>query len=62
MNALLVKGFRVVVFDKNYNSNNSIKNFDEFIKKSDIIVANRMSDELKPFANKVYTRDLFSRS
>jgi UDPglucose 6-dehydrogenase len=38
-----------------------IKDFDEFKETSDVIVANRLSDELKEIREKVYTRDLFSR-
>jgi UDPglucose 6-dehydrogenase len=38
-----------------------IKDFDDFIGKADVIVANRLSDELKEVREKVYTRDLFSR-
>lgn len=37
------------------------KNFDKFIEKSDVVVANRMEPELKICKGKVYTRDLFER-
>jgi UDPglucose 6-dehydrogenase len=34
----------------------------EFILKSDIIVANRMSDELKHVQHKIFTRDIFGEN
>jgi UDPglucose 6-dehydrogenase len=66
MKRIKAKGIEVVVFepalqeDDFYNSR-VIKNFDEFKKISDVIVANRLSDEIKDVVDKVYTRDLFSR-
>ena len=60
------KGIEVVVYepalkaDDFYNSR-VIKDFDEFKKISDVIVANRVSDELKDVMDKVYTRDLYNR-
>jgi UDPglucose 6-dehydrogenase len=36
-----------------------INDFDTFIAQSDIIVANRMNDQLSSYASKIYTRDIF---
>jgi len=66
MKRIKAKGIEVVVFepalheDKYYNSR-VIKNFNEFKKISDIIVANRMVEDIKDVKDKVYTRDLYSR-
>ena len=38
------------------------KNLNDFIKKSDLIIANRISDELKHIRNKVYSRDIFNEN
>jgi UDPglucose 6-dehydrogenase len=38
-----------------------INDFNEFNKTSDIIIANRMSGELMPIQDKVYSRDIFIR-
>ena len=66
MKRVKAKGIEVVVFepalkeDEFYHSR-VIKDFEEFKQISDVIVANRLSDEIKDVVDKVYTRDLFSR-
>lgn len=44
---------------ESYTVNNDLS---EFLSSSDVILANRMSVDLKKFLNKVYTRDLFGEN
>lgn len=66
MKRIKAKGIEVVVFepalqeDEFYHSK-VIRDFDEFKKLADIIVANRLTDEIRDVVDKIYTRDLFSR-
>ncbi len=60
------EGVEIIIYEptlkeKEFNECKIINVFEEFAKKSDIIIANRMEEELKSIKNKVYTRDLYSR-
>ena len=44
-----------------FNGCKVVNDFEEFSKKSDVILANRLEADLESVKNKVYTRDLFSR-
>lgn len=66
MKRIKAKGIEVVVYEPalqedNFYNSRVIKDFDEFKKISDVIVANRMSDDIKDVEDKVYTRDLYCR-
>ena len=47
--------------DDNFDGFKILKDLDEFKKKSSLIIANRLEDNLLDVKDKVYTKDLFSR-
>lgn len=60
-NGVEVVVYEPVLEDDEFDGLKVIKDFNEFKDVADVIVANRLSDELKDLKEKVYTRDLFSR-
>lgn len=58
------KGIDVIVYEPTLNEHSFFNSpvthsIEELKNKSDIIIANRMSEELSSVANKVYTRDIY---
>lgn len=60
------EGIEVVIYEpafdgEDFFNSKVVHDFEQFKAMSDVIVANRLTDELKAVADKVYTRDLFTR-
>ena len=45
--------------EASFNDCEVVENFDGFVEKSDIILANRLATQLEPVMDKVYSRDVF---
>jgi UDPglucose 6-dehydrogenase len=66
MKRIKAKGIEVVVYEpaltqEGFYNSRIVNNFEEFKNISDVIVANRLTDDLEEVSHKVYTRDLFAR-
>ena len=60
------KGIEVIVYEptlkeNNFFNNKVVNDLNEFKKSSDVIIVNRIDDNIKDVENKIYTRDIFAR-
>jgi UDPglucose 6-dehydrogenase len=67
LSELKKNGVNIVLYEpylkkKNFNGIHVVKDLNEFFNSSDLIIANRLSNELESVVNKVYTRDIFGEN
>ena len=65
MKRIAAKGIKIIIYEPSvvedsFGGSKVVNNLEDFKKFSDLILANRMTDEIRDEEEKVYTRDLFN--
>ena len=61
INILDNNGYNILIYDSQYQGKHKVSSLNEFLTKSDLIIANRISKELECVKDKLYTRDLTNK-
>lgn len=67
INRIRSKGINVIIYEPSFGEDEFfgsriVNNLDEFSSGSDLIVANRVSDEIRHLQHKIFTRDVFGEN
>ena len=66
INGLMEKDIKILIYEPTldkltYNNCTVVKDFEEFKNVTDVILVNRIDENIKKVNNKIYTRDLYAR-
>lgn len=53
--------YEPALHQEQFENNRVINEFPQFVQEADVIIANRMTQELEAVRDKVYTRDLYGK-
>jgi UDPglucose 6-dehydrogenase len=67
MKRIKAKGVEVIVYEpaikkSRFFNSRVVNNLEQFINEADVIVANRITDDIRDVADKIYSRDLFGKN
>jgi UDPglucose 6-dehydrogenase len=67
MKRIKAKGIKVIVHEPSFDEDEFfgskvLNDVSEFVLQSDLIVANRVSDDLRHVKHKIFTRDIFGEN